>query len=203
MTWADRSSTVDDVTGRKSAEERTADLLEAAETILERNRRATVSEIAREAGIASGTFYLYFPSKSHLEAALIDRYLSGMVEQARLAADPRQPAIRQVEAILTSIVDHALAHVAIVRLQVAHAPAEATRGMLTVHVEELVDLLGQVLADGESINDPVVTASLVFHGIDGYLRGAIAFDSEVDADRLVRAAMGMCGSMLEPASADR
>lgn len=60
----------------KPADERCDDLLNAAETAFVDNGVAatTVTEITTRAGVAKGTFYLYFDSKADLVAAVQRRY---------------------------------------------------------------------------------------------------------------------------------
>ena len=59
----------------KPAEVRSAELLDAGLRVLCEvgYAEATVAAITREAGVAKGTFYLYFPTKAHLLVALRDR----------------------------------------------------------------------------------------------------------------------------------
>jgi len=50
---------------------------------------ATISGIAREAGMGKGTIYLYFESKEHLTASLADRIFLGMEESFTGYPTPR------------------------------------------------------------------------------------------------------------------
>ena len=178
------------VTERKSADERTADLLTAAEAILARNRRVTVSEIAREAGIASGTFYLYFPSKAHLAATLIERYVLGAVDRAEQAMADGPSWIGRFEAVVQAMVAHALDHRPVLELQVLHTPTAGTRETIAAGTDRMVSLLTQILTGGTEtgefeVDDPSMTAALVYHGVDGVLRSSVTFERELDPDRLV------------------
>lgn len=58
-------------------------LLDAAERLFVHRGYAetTVAEIAEEAGVAKGTFYLYFPSKDHCVVALKKRLADELVER--------------------------------------------------------------------------------------------------------------------------
>ena len=60
-------------------EERRGALLDAAEALFleQPGRMASVEEVARAAGVAKGTVYLYFPSKEELLLALHERNVQG------------------------------------------------------------------------------------------------------------------------------
>src|SRR5213593_948885 len=70
----------------KPAEERRKDVLDAALRLFASKGFAdtTVSDIAAEAGMATGTVYLYFPSKEHVLQGLHDRF--GEENEAAVAA---------------------------------------------------------------------------------------------------------------------
>jgi AcrR family transcriptional regulator len=81
--------------------ERRVQIVEAASRIFARSgfHAASVDDIVREARVARGTFYLYFPSKRELFAALIDQ-LVGDLERGirRIDLGPGAPApIEQLE----------------------------------------------------------------------------------------------------------
>jgi AcrR family transcriptional regulator len=70
---------------------RAAIVAAATETFAERGvTRATVSDIVRRAGVAQGTFYLYFPSKEDVLLAVVEGFVGTVVngiEQAVAASD--------------------------------------------------------------------------------------------------------------------
>jgi AcrR family transcriptional regulator len=74
---------------RAGADKRQA-LLDAARRLIARSglHNTPTSAVAREAGVAAGTLYLYFPSKEALINAL---YLELVAEQARAAAPDGAP----------------------------------------------------------------------------------------------------------------
>src|SRR5262245_3411955 len=78
-------------------EQRRAQILEAALRVFSREGFETkVDAIAREAGVAKGTIYLYFPTKEAILAALVERYtllpaIEGLTET--LADVPPERAI--------------------------------------------------------------------------------------------------------------
>ena len=66
----------------KPPEVRLEELMGAAEALfLEKGVDATtISEITEAAGVAKGTFYVYFPSKQEMLAALAERYVGQFVQ---------------------------------------------------------------------------------------------------------------------------
>lgn len=72
MTWHD-----------ELREQRRERILEAAAAVIARRgyQRATMKEIAAEAGIAAGTIYLYFASKRDLLLTIADRLLNEAVDR--------------------------------------------------------------------------------------------------------------------------
>ena len=71
----------------KVPSERRTQILEAAREVLAQKgfEATTVSEIVAKAGVAQGTFYLYFPSKVSLVEALCEEMLAEILEAARAA----------------------------------------------------------------------------------------------------------------------
>jgi TetR/AcrR family transcriptional regulator, fatty acid metabolism regulator protein len=82
-----------------------ARILEAARSILSAKRYddVPVSEIVEAAGIAKGTFYLYFPSKADLIAAIAE----GLQVEIRIAIfsvmNDDQPVLDVIEAIIWAV----------------------------------------------------------------------------------------------------
>src|SRR5438309_11167252 len=69
-------------------------ILDASERIFARHGffAARVSEIAKEAGVADGTIYLYFKSKDDLLISLFESRMKQVNEQLRAAIADRAPA---------------------------------------------------------------------------------------------------------------
>jgi AcrR family transcriptional regulator len=72
--------------------DRREQLLDAALAVFsaEGYSAAKVSDIVGRAGVAQGTFYLYFRSKQEVVLALFERFQEALIE-ARCAADPAPP----------------------------------------------------------------------------------------------------------------
>lgn len=181
------------VAERKRADQRTSDLLVAAERVLTRNNGVTVAEVAREAGIASGTFYLYFPSKAHLEATLVDQVAADYVARVQAEAARIGDPFERLDLVLGSIVGFAFEHKAIFRLHVNQSPTPGGAEVRAQAVHHLRSLLRSTLLAGASegafqLDDPDMTAAVLYHGLEGTLRHAISHDHDVRADALVQTA---------------
>ncbi|MBW3664267.1 MAG: TetR/AcrR family transcriptional regulator, partial [Actinobacteria bacterium] len=80
-------------TGADRSRHRGAQLLYAAERLFTRQGVAatTVSDITGAAGVAKGTFYLYFDSKEQLLGTLKERFIEGMVDVVAEATGDVEP----------------------------------------------------------------------------------------------------------------
>lgn len=95
-------------------------ILEAAAAVIARRgyQRATMKEIAAEAGIAPGTIYLYFDSKRDLLLTIADRLLSEAVD-------------RQLEEMADLDEEQVLARLFQQRFSFAHANKDFIRALFT------------------------------------------------------------------------
>lgn len=84
---------------------RRAELVEAAATAFaERGVANTaVSDIVERAGVAQGTFYLYFESKDDVLVALAERLVGGVLEVAEVALEGERSAVEQLRAFIGSL----------------------------------------------------------------------------------------------------
>jgi len=79
--------------GAEKAERRMALLAAAFELLEERSgEMASVAEVARRAGVAKGTFYLYFPSREAVYLALLEEQVHAWLDS--WAAEATEPAAR-------------------------------------------------------------------------------------------------------------
>ncbi|GBD13073.1 putative HTH-type transcriptional regulator YvdT [bacterium HR24] len=78
--------------------DRRRSLLAAARRVFARKgyEAATVAEIVAEAGVAQGTFYLYFPSKRAAAAQLAEDFHCGLMEAVASAYRPGRPLVESV-----------------------------------------------------------------------------------------------------------
>ncbi len=72
----------------------------------------TMAAIARQAGIATGTLYVYYKSKEELLTALYERAKSATIEQVLLGYDPAAPFRSRFQRMWLNMVQHRLARYA-------------------------------------------------------------------------------------------
>jgi TetR/AcrR family fatty acid metabolism transcriptional regulator len=122
---------------------------------------ATVAEIARVAGVADGTIYLYFKSKDDLLLRLFDEKMTDLLAQLRaaLAEEKSAPArLRRFIQLHLSLVERNpdLAAVLIVELrQSAQFIKAADRAKLAA----VVDLIAEVVRAGQESGELVAAIS--------------------------------------------
>ncbi|HEX5438944.1 MAG TPA: TetR family transcriptional regulator [Gemmatimonadaceae bacterium] len=127
-------------------------ILTAAESVLRRHGAAklTVMDVARTLGMSHANIYRYFPSKTALQDALVERWLQQVVVPLREIAVRPDTASERLEAWL-------LALIAVKRRKVLndpelfeayHAAAEAAHGVVNEYHREVKRLLTRIVRDG-------------------------------------------------------
>jgi TetR/AcrR family transcriptional repressor of nem operon len=164
------------MTRRQPAAARRQAILDGAASLLvTRGLAATsVDAVAQRAGIAKGTVYLYFASRSDLLAALRGRYAQGLADQAQSIlehADPADPvsvtgAVDRLAAELLGYVhaNRRLYHILFHQAAGHHEQAtEPLRDLVT-------SLLSQAIAQGAlTPADPGLLARFLLDGLHGAL----------------------------------
>lgn len=152
---------------------RPGQILEAAIRVFARHGyyHSRVSDIAREAGIASGTIYLYFRTKDEILVRLFRDKMAEWVALARreIAAEPDAPAkIRRLVRLHFTVLerDPDLAEVVQVELRQGH---KFFRGASAHEVSAYFDLIASILQEGIAAGQiradlPVKVATKVLFG---------------------------------------
>lgn len=130
-------------------------------------RAATMKAIAGQAHIATGTVYLYFPSKADLFAEVF-RVVSGREVQAvTTAAEGVQPAIKALEAAVQTFVDRAIRGRRMAYALIAEPvdPAIEVERLVSRHAfaQVFADVIRSGIASGElpKQNPDIVAAALI------------------------------------------
>lgn len=129
-------------------------IIDAAVRVFARNGyyNSRVSDIAREAGVASGTIYLYFRTKDEILVSLFREKMAAWVAFVRteIVGEPDALAkIRRLVALHFSVLekDPALAEVVQVELRQGH---KFFHGASAHEVSAYFELIGSVLEEGQA-----------------------------------------------------
>jgi AcrR family transcriptional regulator len=184
----------------KAPEVRREDLLDAGLRVLrKRGHDATVADITAAAGVAKGTFYLYFSSKDELVQALRQRFEDGFFAEVAAGVDLNVAGDwwRMADRTVERFVDFLLG------IQDVHDVLyHGTYGLSAAGRPDSIDGLADFLRGGIevgafAVRDPDTTAALLFSAIHGAVDIAVARE-DVDRDRLVAAGLELTHQALSP-----
>ncbi len=146
-----------------------ARILDAAEGVFARNglRGTRVRELALAAGVSAGTLYIYFPSKTHLYQAVLDR---GLEPVAAILDEfgPDKPS-PDVGRLIRRLLQHLAEHPSLSRLIYVEAISEGPflSHLATTWFRPLLERLSELIREGRRQNAwpedelPMLTASIV------------------------------------------
>ncbi len=134
-------------------EARRAELVAAAATVFAETGvgRATVSDIVKAAGVAQGTFYLYFDSKDDAVLAVAERLGDAMVEGIeRAVAAPDSRAVDKLFALRDAFGDSAVIAQASELIEILHRPGNRViHDRLAEHLTpRLVTIVARIVEQG-------------------------------------------------------
>jgi TetR/AcrR family transcriptional regulator, fatty acid metabolism regulator protein len=135
---------------------------------------ATVAEIARAAGVADGTIYLYFKSKDDLLLRVFDEKMTQLLAEARqgMEREPSAPAkLHRFIQLHLSLVERnpELAQVLIVELrQSAQFLKAADRNKLAAYVDLIAEVVksGQERGEFTDVISPAAVKRAIFGALD-------------------------------------
>ena len=176
---------------------RRAQLLKAARKVFRAKGydSASVAEIVREAGVAQGTFYIYFPSKRDAAVALGNGLMETMAEEVAASVDSATSFEEQLEAVVAVTFRVARQNADVLRL--AFIGADETHPELHSESPEhasvlrtIVDLFRSAVDAGEmEAMDPTIAARLVIGLLQHTVLEAFVFEDGREADALEQ---GVC-----------
>lgn len=198
----------------KPPEERRREILIAATTLFREKGYAdtTIGEIARAAGVAAGTVYLYFPSKDHILLALHDQFHEGLAsligEVAGDAFDRRAAGAEidlneTIDMIVESIANYSVSNREIAQVCMRHLPTSGDIADLGAPDRHFIAFLGglfKIAADQGIIHtsDPEMLAHLISAAIGYPIGTSLAFGDPPEMDRLVSAMKELLYKALGP-----
>ncbi len=189
-------------------EARRDELLDAATGLLQQRPldEIKVIDITRSAGTSKGTFYTYFDTKEHLYTALNERYVDGLMAVMETA---RQEAgsgnfFDQIDASLAAIIAYMFENDDLIEVWEREGidcdgDEAFLRGTNRI-VSELAVEIGEQAATGTvQCDDPMATALLIVHAIDGAVGHDMTGrtgDTPLGPERITRVAQKMFRAML-------
>jgi AcrR family transcriptional regulator len=124
----------------------------------------TTTEVARAAGIGTGSLFLYVPTKEHLLVAVFRDQVDGAWHLSAAGIDPSQPFQTQIEYLLFSVIDFCEQSPELLSMYVKVLPfvagplrAEAGESLRT-HRRIMEDVIGVAIENGHLQRDvPIAT----------------------------------------------
>lgn len=181
---------------RAAAGGRREELLDAAEALLtERGLRAlTIDDVTARAGVAKGTFYLYFAAKDDVLVALRERYVATMHAQhvralAQLPPDDHVGRLdRWIAAAIEGHVTHERLHDALFHHELPSLAVKTGVAPANPQLALLGDILRAGVAAGAfALDDPETTAALLYGAMHAAVDLLLGGRRPLDVDRVVRA----------------
>jgi len=153
---------------------------------------ASVSEIVREAGVAQGTFYLYFPSKKDAAVSLRDGLMDTMAQAVVRAVKSRTSFEDRLESMIAAGFKVARKNADLFRL--AFIGADETHPELHSESQEhasflraITDLFGDAVDAGEmEAVDQEIAARLALGLLQHAMIEAFVFGAGEESERLER-----------------
>ncbi len=171
---------------------RKAQLLRAARKVFRAKGYdgATVSEIVREAGVAQGTFYLYFPSKRDAAVSLRDGLMETMAEAVATAVTSHTSFEDRLESLIAAVFKVArknadLFRLAFIGADETHPEMHSESPEHASFLRAITDLFRDAVDAGEmEAMDPEIAARLATGLLQHAMIEAFVFGGGEESDRL-------------------
>jgi AcrR family transcriptional regulator len=183
----------------KPPEERREELMNAAQKLFLEHGvgPTTVEQITTGADVAKGTFYLYFPTKEDVLAAMQERFGRTLLEKIRAGVAEKQDSdwkgklaawgVACVNGYLDSIELHDILFFG------TRMPRKRGAAVDHIVVDDLVELVkGGAEAGAWNVEDSRFAAVFLFSGLHGVVDDASAKEQRIDRGRLGRRAEQIC-----------
>ena len=194
-------------TRTRAPADRRDQLLAAAEELFREKSvdATTVADITERAGVAKGTFYLYFDSKDQLIAGLRERVVNGMLELAAgsFARIGTTDYWQLADEIVATIIDYTLEHREAVRAVLHSGIGPESVDFMHQCNQRMIDMLEAGIRAGIdagvfAVGDPRVTAELLNFACEGTVHDRLLQPGQVDRDQLVAGTQAFVRKVLAP-----
>jgi len=150
-------------TRRDRVEEKERAILHAARAVFVEHgfERARMAEIAKRAGVAEGTIYIYYKTKNDLLRAVVLQFWEGITESAVAAVDPAAGTFEQLRALAdrhltTMIKDREFIELEVILRNSGTEPIASDRAPLRKYVA----VFDEIFRRGQDRGDIAVDAEL-------------------------------------------
>ena len=185
---------------------RRAQLLKAARKVFRAKGYdgATISEIVREAGVAQGTFYLYFPSKKDAAVSLREGLMETMAEAIATAVESRTSLEDRLESLIAAGFKVARKNVDLFKL--AFIGADETHSEMHSESPEhasvlraITDLFRDAVDAGEMEGmDPEIAARLALGLLQHAMIEAFVFGEGEESNRIEQGVSALLLNAVRP-----
>ena len=136
--------------------------------------QTTVAAIARRAGVADGTIYLYFKNKEEILISVFDRAMGRFISESRLSLEKSEEAsekLRRIIELHLTLVGEDRDQAIITQVELRHS-LHFMDQLSRAQVGEYLGIIGQVVIQGQkegefrSELDPVFAAKAIFGILD-------------------------------------
>jgi AcrR family transcriptional regulator len=182
----------------KPPETRRGEIMDAAQKLfLGRGVAATtVEQITDAAGVAKGTFYLYFSSKEELRAALGERFAQDHLAsvEAAVARNPAGDWSGTLATWASASVAFYLDAIELHDVLFYEARTPTREGLVdNIVIDHLAELIRAGAAAGAwSVDDPRFTAVFLFSGLHGVVDDAVTKEKRINRARLTQRVERLC-----------
>ncbi|MGH7920090.1 MAG: TetR/AcrR family transcriptional regulator [Candidatus Dormibacteraceae bacterium] len=157
---------------------------------------STIADIATRAGIAKGTFYLYFDSKDDLLGVLWEAYVDDLVRKGAEVLSLEDDWWPTMDRLWAVLIEHAAQHAELHRIVYGGANGRA-RELCKQSSQRIIDLLSLYVMRGADegafqSDDVRLTSRLVYLAAEGLLDDIGRHEKIVDPAPIVAAVQELC-----------
>jgi len=154
---------------------------------------STVADVAREAGVAPGTVYLYFSQKEDLLLSLYERSFRDFLRETHRACAACPPGEARLRTLIHRHLRHAQDNPQLARVLHLHAREvhPRLRAGIAATIQPYTDLIEEIIREGQEAGafDPslseVVARRFLLGGLDSFVTDSVLREEPLRLDSVV------------------